>query len=744
MVGVHARKALRWLLLAGVAAPGIALADTPAAPSGSVSVFAVAQTAPGGQTATTTGQTAATQPIAVGAIVVTANKREELLRNVAQSVTAIPAQQVEQLQAFNFADYAKLVPGLSIVESQPGDTQLVLRGLNSGGVAATVATYIDETPYGSSSGLANGLLTTPDLDAFDMQRVEVLRGPQGTLYGASSIGGLLKFVTNPPDPSRFAAEGEVSADDVEDSAGWSVKGMLNIPLGNTAAIRIDGGDTDYPGYINDPFRNLKDVNHGGEQDGRVSLLWRPTSTLSFRLTAIAQNFETNDSNEVDIAINPATGAPLDPITPLYGGLDNAREVSGFNHVQDRLYNGTATWNMGWANLVSSTSYGTYASQSLADVSLYFDLGLEEAAQLTMTKFTEEDRLESPSGQPFEWLAGVFYTRETAGLDQQLIGESGSPYGAGTLAEALHAPSAFEETAGFATVTYHFTPQFDVAVGGRYAHNDQTSNEAVDGTTLVSGSSSDSSFTYSVAPRWKPNDDTTVYARIASGYQPGGPNLVPVTGAPAGFPLSFGPDTDVSYEVGVKQDLLDHTFSFDIDAFFIDWNHIQLLEIIDATGVDANGGRAQSDGIEGQAVYRPITGLTFSANATYTDARLTSNAPAVGGASGDPLPYAPELAGTLDGVYNWPLTGEVTAFVGATWSYVGIRDSSFNTTFGQVKLPAYSTFDLRAGVNVKRNWTVEVFAKNIGDARGISSLGDNPQPGRAAGQATPAPTLRARA
>jgi outer membrane receptor protein involved in Fe transport len=683
---------------------------------------AAAQTPAAGQSAQ---QTAAQQTAAGSAnVTVTANLRAERLRNVAMSVTAVTAQKVEQLQAFNFADYAKFVPGLTLVESAPGQEQLILRGLNSGGDASTVATYIDETPYGSSSGLANGTLLPPDIDAFDMNRVEVDKGPQGTLYGASTLGGLLKFVTNPPDPSHLAAEAEVTGDEVENQGGWAVKGMLNIPLGSDAAFRIVGSDVGNPGFIDDAVRHLSNVNNSGEQGVRGSFLWQPTSAVTIRLTAIGQDFQENDANEEDIAVNPATGVPLEPITPLFGSLKNGRVLSGFDHIQNRLYNGTVDWDIGWGTLTSSTSYGTYDSQTLADTSALFNS--EEAATLVVDKFTEEDRLASPAGQRLEWLGGFFYTRETGDLDQRVI-DLGAPFGAGTLIESAKLPSTYEEEAGFATVTYHFTPQFDVALGGRYAHNDQTSSTALNvlGNVLViHGSSSDSTFTYSVAPKWKPNDQTTVYARIASGYQPGGPNDI-ACGAPAAVPRTFGPDSVVSYEAGVKTDVFQDMLSFDVDAFYVDWYNIQLIADIDNTGVDINGGRARSEGVEAQGVYTPIEGLTFTANGAYTDARLTTNTNfLLGGKAGNRLPFTPDWAATLDGVYNWSINGDVRAFVGATWSYIGDRVSSFSGTIGQVALPSYNTWDLRAGVNVRRNWTVEVFAKNLGDARGISSLSGN--------------------
>ena len=190
-----------------------------------------------------------------------------------------------------------------------------------------------------------------------------------------------------------------------------------------------------------------------------------------------------------------------------------------------------------------------------------------------------------------------------------------------------------------------------------------------------------------------------------------------------MPHTFGPDTDLSYEAGVKAELLDHTLSIDADVFHIDWNNIQLIAVIANTGVDVNGGHARSDGLEAQGVWTPIAGLTLSANGAYIDAHLTTKTNAfLGGNAGDPLPFTPKWSGTLDGLYAWPINGDIDAFVGATWSYVGDRKSSFSGTIGQVALPNYNTWDLRAGVNVRRMWTLEVFGKNLGDARGISSLG----------------------
>src|SRR6187431_3554736 len=148
-------------------------------------------------------------------IIVTAQKREERLRDVPQSVTAISDVTLERLQANDFSDYVARVPGMTAVTNQPGSTRLTLRGLNAGGVASTIGTYVDETPFGSSSGLANGAVLAPDLDPFDVERIEVLRGPQGTLYGASTLGGLLKFVTREPSTEDLEFSARVSGESTE-------------------------------------------------------------------------------------------------------------------------------------------------------------------------------------------------------------------------------------------------------------------------------------------------------------------------------------------------------------------------------------------------------------------------------------------------------------------------------------------------------------------------------------------------
>src|ERR1700689_5517574 len=221
---------------------------------------------------------------ALTTIVVTAEKREEKLKDVPMSVTALGGGALDNLQYRSFSDYAAMVPGLSLVSSQPGLTTLTLRGQNAGGVGSTVAVYLDESPFGSSSALLNGSTLSGDFDTWDLQRVEVLRGPQGTLYGANSEGGLLKFVTTAPVLGSFSGAAEMTGESVDHGGNrGDGRAVLNLPLGDKLAFRISGFDQDVPGYVNDPLSGKSDVNEGHKEGGRASILAAPTDDLTIRL-----------------------------------------------------------------------------------------------------------------------------------------------------------------------------------------------------------------------------------------------------------------------------------------------------------------------------------------------------------------------------------------------------------------------------------------------------------------------------
>jgi iron complex outermembrane receptor protein len=244
-------------------------------------------------------------------------------------------------------DFVGTVPGLLFFNNGGGGSELVIRGLTLGSADSNsgVAVYIDDTPFTPSGPWSGPTFAAPDFDAFDMQRIEVLKGPQGTLYGASALGGLLKYVTNAPDPAGFEARVETGVSSVSHGGtGFDVHAMVNLPLASDLALRLVGYDNDYPGFIDDPARNLQNINSDRFNGGRASLLYEPTADLSIRLNALYQDRQTNDYGNGAEDVNPVT------LTPIYGSLTQERLIRQPSNQTSQLYNITLNWNAGFAKI----------------------------------------------------------------------------------------------------------------------------------------------------------------------------------------------------------------------------------------------------------------------------------------------------------------------------------------------------------------------------------------------------------
>jgi iron complex outermembrane recepter protein len=716
--------------------------------------IAAAPAAQADQAAETQTQPAAS---ALQEIVVTAQKRSEKLHDVPMGVTAVSNEQMDKLRMVDFQDLQAMVPALSVEQIQPGLSRLTLRGENVGGVGSTVTVYVDDTPVGSSNALANGSIITGDFDTWDLQRVEVLRGPQGTLYGAGSEGGLLKYVTIAPDPTREAAAFQVGAEDIS-HGDWGplTKGMINEPIGSSAALRLSGFYTQLPGYIDDPQLGESQVNRGFREGGRASFLVNATDNFSIRLTAFGQNLRTDGTNAVDVV--GAAGTPLTPpanqLQPTVGDYAQDRFINEPSTFRNRVFSATLDWNLGWGALTSVSSWGQSYQNLFSDATsvplapgfTFGDLatavigapaGLAETNVINLGKFTQEVRLASTGTHTLDWQVGGFFTHEASTIAQTLPSFLVPSQALTPLPgfEIVGLGAIYREGAAFGQVTWHFNPQFDLTLGGRWSENRQQADESVGGllvnpTQFTGGASTGTDFTYSVAPRWHITDNTLAYARVATGYRPGGPNALP-PGVPAGVQTEYGSDTTTNYELGTRTSFLDNRLSVDVAAFLIDWRKIQLFEFVENFGINANGGTAESKGLEWTFGLTPVTGLNFLLTGAYIDAYLTADAPAAGGSNGDALPYAPKWSTSLDGSYTWHATGDFDGFAGATWSYVGSRISDFAASTTVVNgavafvpnpreaLPSYNTVNLRAGLENAR-WSFELYVKNLGDTRGITS------------------------
>ncbi len=701
-------------------------------------------------------ETAATS---LGEVIVTAQKRAQALADIPMSVSVVSAESLERQQADNFQDLVTLVPGLSINTNTRGQSRITLRGINTGGVASTVGVYVDDVPFGSSSGLANGAVLSGDFDTFDLARVEVLRGPQGTLYGASSLGGVIKYVVNQPSTEAFEGGLKGTVETVEGGdLGYSLAGVLNMPVSDSFAIRASGFYRQDDGFVDtignnpipaivippDPPFNIvegtraeEDFNSLDTYGGRISALIAPSETFSLNLTALFQDINSDGADVFE----------ADPVSyePLYGDLVASRYHPEFTDTNYRVYSATLDWDLGPVSLQSVTSWGEFEQdfqrdlamvQSLSQV-LTFILGTPLSAlqqQITGTdKFTQELRLVSPQNDSFEWMIGAYYTDEDSRIVQDFFAvEAGTENPAGDPVPRLgdlDILSAYEELALFANATWHLTERFDLSFGGRWSDNDQEASQTATGL-LVGGEvifddvrTSEDPFTYSVSPRFEFTDNTSMYARVATGFRPGGPNVLPA-GVPADTPNSYDSDELTSYEIGLKTSTVDGVFSLDVAAYFLDWKDIQLLATVNDFNINANGGTAESKGFEFTATARAAEGLSFTVTGAYTDAYLTQDTDAIiGGLDGDPLPYVPEFTLGFGSDYEWSVFGDSTAYVGGQISYTGERTADFGNrdAGGNIRqADSYTTLDLRTGVLLDR-WSIELYGKNVTDEEGINDI-----------------------
>lgn len=709
-------------------------------PAGLVGIAAAAASPASAQTA----PALAVQPGAPAEeVVVTAEKKPERLQDTPVSVTVLNTTQLSEDNQVRLQDYFDTVPGLSIQAEGNGQTNIVLRGISSAQQAnPTVGILINDVPFGSSTVLGEGDVLAPDLDPADLSQIEVLRGPQGTLYGASSLGGLIKYVT--ADPSTRALTGRVESD-VDGTAGggvgYGVRGGVNVPLSDTVAMRVSGFSRQTPGYVDNVVNGDGNVNYVNAQGGNVSLLWTPSQDFSIRLGAILQDTKGRGFDGVTTTVDQQ---------PVFGDLgQSVVPNSGMFDSFVQLYSGEVRAHLGRTDLTSVTGYGLtdYAANlnfpeydsTVAAATAGPDAvdGAELEDRFQTRKFTQEVRLASSPGEfsilgrRIDWVVGVFYDNETTPADQSILAADALTGRVAGSVVNIEFPSTYEEIAGFGDVTLHVTPHLEIQGGLRYAYNNQTYRERDDYDPTLgaptpqffSSTSYDTPVTFLFTPSYRLSPDALLYMRIASGYRPGGPNADIVPGL--GTPTSYGADTTVNYELGAKGDVLDHRLSYDLSAYDIEWSNIQiqLTDPVTQFIYFANAESARSTGAEFSLSYRLAHALRVTANGSYDVAELTQPIPAGNGVghAGTPLPFTPRFEGSLSVERDVRLSRDWTATAGATLSYVGRRYETFASSPGNLRpiLPDYEKLNLHVAAH-DAHWTVTLFANNVTNTRGALS------------------------
>jgi iron complex outermembrane receptor protein len=697
-------------------------------------------------------------------IVVTAEKRESTVQKTPISITAISGSDLQAQGLSDFTSVAQQVPGVSFKTSGPGQTEFEMRGLTStGGESPTVGFYLDDAVLTPAAMAQNGK-TVIDPSLFDLNRVEVLRGPQGTLYGAGSMGGTIKLVTNQPDPHAFGANAEVIGSGTTGGGGFNhtENVMLNIPLmQDVVALRLVGTDKYIDGWIDrkvvSPFpveinnstargdvagapvaRDIRHSNTERLQAGRASLLIQPTDRLSITAGFMHQSLTQDGPNTIDNPpLNEVHYQPFDVAEPFEDKFD--------------LYTLTGKYNFDSSQLVSATAYWDRQQNQTQDISeamqdyiggffgppakwpfsstgtvteagnTWFGLGAGTITEDDYTRqFSEELRLASTGDDPLQWLVGGYYSSFGATshvysfYPDTATGFNGD-FGTTNLADN-HRKVDINQYAAFGEVSYMLPNHFKASLGARYYLYHSNSVTSVSGVSAngtsnpLFGLAQNSGVTPKLDLAYIPDDSTTIYTTMSKGFRPGGPNSpIPVPPCASAAPTQFGPDSVWNYELGEKLRFLNSRVTINGDIYYEDWTNVQ-QQVAPSCGFKftANAGKAKVYGAELEAAVVLMPGFVVAQNVGYTHATNSTTLPAAGIVAGQRLLDVPQVTATTSLSYKQPLADGRNLVARLTNSYV---DSIQDITFTRNTLPSYDLVGFRLVVDTIR-WSAFLFVDNL--------------------------------
>ena len=657
-------------------------------------------------------------------IVVTAQKREERQIEVPISMVVLTPEDLAARSITSVEELVAVVPGLSIQNN--GATQRIeLRGIsNVAGNNPLVGQYLDE------ADVTSGAFNQVGLNLYDLQRVEVLRGPQGTLYGEGSMGGTLRYITNDPVLNRFEFGADMAALFTQDGApSQRIQTVLNVPLvDNKLGIRVAGLFDHEGGWINQPGANLTNINDSNLTDVRTKLLWRPTD--SFAITAMAD-------------IHRAT------TVPSYGEDDHGSYTQTFNltttpWVSDDfdIYNLTLTYDFGFARLVSTTTYVYQDNEQYNDGELYqftpqpsapAELYQPYEQQIEKT-FSDELRLVSIGDGPWQWTVGGFFRNYRKSSDAPVayftfppIPPLGTPLDSYNLGAYLLSTKS-KSTSGFADTSYKFFGRLTIGAGVRYFHDDQS---------YSTGMPQEGTF-HSVDPRFyvdaEITENTHVYANAAKGFRSGGFNLF---GRPP-----YQPEQVWTYELGVKSDFLERRLNFDFDVFYSNYKDYVVSGVAPPPNppynIYRNAGNAVIKGVELSARWRISEGWKLSVAGDYLDDYFTSVNILNPAPPGTPLSEVYKYQGDTSLEHDFRWSGK-PAYARVDYSLLGPSGSpSFPGALPPIIIPGVgswygqsreiNTVNFDAGITWSKNLHFGVSALNISNSRGfVSDFGyDSPR------------------
>jgi iron complex outermembrane receptor protein len=741
-------------------------------------------------------------PLPLQSVVVTATLREQELADVPFSIAAPTARQLRDRGAENIESIAANVAGFSVQNLGPGQSQVAIRGASAGqiardqpGVKEQVGVYLDDSPVSLS-------LFTPDLDLFDVSRVEVLRGPQGTLFGSGSLSGTVRYITNQPELGVTSTFGEIGGTSVQGgNGGGNIKLGANVPLGRRAAGRIAAYHNQFAGYTDAvrPTLAVDDAVNTGRRSGvRAAVLLQPTEQLSIVPRIVYQSVKFDGWNRTDaynILANPFTTSRRAVTLGERRHFIQIDEPFTDDFVLGDL---AVRYDFGRVNLTSVTSYAsrdilvvrdagaltssiTGGSIGLPENVYTLDAPLEDAT--TANVLTQEVRVAGTAGSRTRWLVGGFFGTAKRDYGQQVF-VSGFEAASQIPTTGLRAPRDvlffsdlsydLQQTAVFGEATVTLAPRFDVTAGLRYYDFTEDRDQVFDGifgndntgTSVVSvpGSTRDDGFAPRFIASFRANDKLTLNAQASRGFRLGGINdpLNEPVCSPQDLATFDGRDswkseTVWNYEVGAKSQWMGGRASLNAAAFYMDIRDLQVPVTAGtcSSRLVFNVPKSISQGLELELAMAPNDFIDFAASATLTEAELRSTLTSTDSAGsvsvisgisdGERLPSVPQVQAAAAVTLRRPLGARAQGFLTGTFNYVGSRFTQIDdhaAGFGTVdlgalpnaiggpltqstfrfdpELPAYSLFNLRAGIS-RASWGAAIYVNNLTDERALLAL-----------------------
>jgi outer membrane receptor protein involved in Fe transport len=715
-----------------------------------------------------------------GMIVVTATRREQRVEDIPYNISAVSGEEIEARGIVDAPELLRTVPGVAIVDRGYRNSGVLsgifIRGLNVDSAAlgdyavsavSTVSTYVDDTPV-----FSNFILN-------DIERVEILRGPQGTLYGSGSLGGTVRFIMRDPNPDALSGRisGTVSSTKGSDGLSWRADGVVNIPLGTNAAIRLSGALLDYAGlvdYVNvfrldatgapaapngvlDPaaeYYRKKDADTVDIKYARAAMLVEPSDALTLKLSYMYQSDDIGGRRQQ----TPSTST--DGFGRPYQRYENGSVQLEPSERSIHLGALEATLDLGFATLTSSSSYydhqgdsvsentGFYAQNNWLGAFYYnYPRPVASAARGYADKaFIQEFRLVSTTGGRFDYILGLFYqnqdllstqTSYLRGFKRWWDAATGLPAViTGDVDFDYRRDEKFRQLAAFGELTWHFTDRAQVTAGLRWFNNKSTNDTYIAlplfaglaAPTDVTFDSKEKDVIFKLNASWDFAEDSMLYATVSEGYRRGGSNAVPLAGFFAENPawLNYGPDTVTNYEVGVKGRA--GAVRYNAALFNIDWDNVQLNTATPNWGffVVQNGEEARTRGLELEVLAEPVTDLHVGLGYTYVDAKLTEDlvtpTPAhhLIARKGERLPATPKHFFNANIAYSREIGADVILNARLNWNYRSAVRNAFATNLrnNDLRLGGFSILDLSTGLQFGR-LEATLFLRNLFNEKGVT-------------------------